>query len=122
MPEANNLRSCPNCGESIQKSAILCRFCDSGLSFVHFHSCQFCAEMIRMEAIFCRYCRKDLANGAGLSQSLGQAWGAFLPPRTGGLSDVPAPRPQGERLFNLSEDDIDRIFLDMLPKRKKDDS
>jgi ribosomal protein L32 len=120
MSEANNLHSCPTCGESIQKSAILCRFCNAGLSLAHFNACQFCGEMVRKEATFCRYCRQDLANGVSSTQLLGQAWGAFQPPKTGCLSDVPAPRSHGGHLFNLSEDDIDRIFSDMQPKRRKD--
>ncbi|MBU6454353.1 MAG: zinc ribbon domain-containing protein [Cyanobacteria bacterium REEB67] len=53
-------RRCPNCAEVIQEQAILCRFCQSGLSSQHFYPCPSCAEMVRNEASICRSCHNDL--------------------------------------------------------------
>lgn len=55
-------RNCPNCGEKISLEAIVCRFCDSGLSEEHFRECPYCCEMIRKDATRCRYCRSDVAS------------------------------------------------------------
>jgi len=53
-------KSCPNCGEKIRALAIMCRFCQRGLSLKHFKRCPFCAEFIRIAATKCRYCLCDL--------------------------------------------------------------
>ncbi len=58
-PEPDLVR-CPNCAEWIKWNAILCRFCNSGLSPVYFYPCPFCAEMVRKEAEQCKYCRSNL--------------------------------------------------------------
>ncbi len=52
--------SCPSCAESIQPHAILCRFCQQGISPNHFRACRHCAEMVRKEAIICRYCGANM--------------------------------------------------------------
>ncbi len=57
QPESNR---CPNCAEIIETDAILCRFCQHGLSSVYFRACPGCAEMVRKEATRCRYCQSEL--------------------------------------------------------------
>jgi hypothetical protein len=53
-------KTCPHCGESLKPEAILCRFCQRGISRVHFKPCTACGEMIRLEAILCRFCKTGL--------------------------------------------------------------
>jgi len=76
---ANDLVKCPNCAESIKGDAIVCRFCQRGLSPKHFKKCPFCAEMVRHAAQKCRYCQSSLSE----------------PPqgRPGAGSRVPRPSP-----------------------------
>ncbi len=52
--------NCPNCGEAVRTDAILCRFCDTGLSREHFKECNSCAEMIRVNATICRFCKTNV--------------------------------------------------------------
>jgi hypothetical protein len=49
--------ACPNCAEPLRPGAIVCRFCDAGISRKHFRPCPLCAEMIRKDASFCKICR-----------------------------------------------------------------
>ncbi|MFA7338738.1 MAG: hypothetical protein WC028_18275 [Candidatus Obscuribacterales bacterium] len=51
---------CPNCAEVIQKDAIMCRFCNSGLSPDFFYPCPACAEMVRNQATRCKTCNESL--------------------------------------------------------------
>jgi type IV pilus assembly protein PilB len=57
MSDHDDTKACPNCGEAIKVDAILCRFCQRGLSSKCFRPCTHCAEMIRTQASLCRYCK-----------------------------------------------------------------
>ena len=50
-------KDCPHCAESVHIEAIVCRFCDRGISESLFNYCPSCSEMIWRAAILCRYCR-----------------------------------------------------------------
>jgi elongation factor Ts len=60
VSDSGEKRRCPNCAEFIQVSAIICRFCQSGLSLEHFRTCPFCAEMINRESKLCFYCKSNV--------------------------------------------------------------
>lgn len=76
-PEADEF-SCPNCGEVIKKKAILCRFCQLGLSTEHFRRCNDCAEMVRIESKICRFCKAVLEQRpAPAAKSLAEARAAM---------------------------------------------
>jgi predicted regulator of Ras-like GTPase activity (Roadblock/LC7/MglB family) len=64
MPHPDEYINCPNCAELINPDAILCRFCQRGLSDKQFRPCPQCGEMIRNEALFCRFCRRELTEAA----------------------------------------------------------
>ncbi len=51
---------CPNCAEVIKKDAIMCRFCNRGLSLDYFYHCPACAEMVRNQATQCKTCNAKL--------------------------------------------------------------
>lgn len=51
-----DLIECPCCAELILREAILCRFCQNGISLAHFRECWSCGEMIRDCASYCRCC------------------------------------------------------------------
>lgn len=59
--------ACPNCAELIQSHAVVCRFCQRGLSDVHFKKCPYCAEMVRRFAKRCRFCQSSFADPPGAS-------------------------------------------------------
>jgi small subunit ribosomal protein S1 len=59
---SEELINCPNCDEPIQSTAIMCRFCQSGLSKQHFRECPLCCEMVRVDALVCRYCSSEISN------------------------------------------------------------
>ncbi len=54
------MKECPHCAELVQPDAILCRFCDRGISKDSFKNCPHCTEMIWTGATFCRYCRSTV--------------------------------------------------------------
>jgi DNA-directed RNA polymerase specialized sigma24 family protein len=60
MYESRDLINCPNCDELIQPKAILCQYCQCGLSREHFRNCPSCSEMVRIEALLCRYCHSQI--------------------------------------------------------------
>lgn len=64
-PSESGLASCPNCAEAIRANAIICRFCQSGLSLAHFRKCPKCAEMVRRKASRCRFCQSNIADLQG---------------------------------------------------------
>ncbi len=64
---SDELITCPNCAESIQANAVVCRFCQRGLSDVHFKKCPYCAEMVRRFAKRCRFCQSTFADPPGAS-------------------------------------------------------
>ena len=57
---------CPHCNELIRQAAILCRFCQRGLSAKHFKNCPRCHEMIRPFARKCRFCGTNLEVSSSL--------------------------------------------------------
>src|SRR5271168_4320545 len=60
MSKIDKMIDCPNCAESIKADAILCRFCQSGLSTDHFSECPYCSEMVRKDVALCRYCKTSI--------------------------------------------------------------
>ncbi len=60
-----NIKSCPNCAQTLQAGAAYCRFCRRGLSKLDFKQCLYCAEMVRKAARLCRFCRCDLSGPSG---------------------------------------------------------
>lgn len=56
-------RDCPDCKETIKAAAVICHYCQSGMTPPapnHGGVCPFCAEAIQEEAIKCRHCKSDL--------------------------------------------------------------
>lgn len=60
---------CPNCAELISPNAIMCRFCQFGISTTHFRECLSCAEMIRIDASVCRFCHSPTTPTQGTPKS-----------------------------------------------------
>jgi hypothetical protein len=57
-----DLIRCPTCSESVKPAAILCRFCQRGLSERHFKKCRNCGEMVRLAARKCRFCSAAISD------------------------------------------------------------
>ncbi len=57
---SESAKECPHCAEFVLADAILCRFCDRGISRESFKNCPHCDEMIWTKATYCRYCRSTL--------------------------------------------------------------
>lgn len=68
---------CPNCGEVIKKEAILCRFCQLGLSSEHFKRCEDCGEMVRIESRVCRFCKATFEQRPTIARSISEARAAM---------------------------------------------
>lgn len=62
MSPPDDMMNCPNCGELIKSKAIICRFCQRGLSREHFRECHSCSELVRNDATICRYCHSEFSN------------------------------------------------------------
>ncbi|CAN5734465.1 hypothetical protein BH10CYA1_BH10CYA1_34090 [soil metagenome] len=58
---SESLKECPHCAELVINDAIVCRFCDRGISKDSFKNCPHCAEMIWTGATYCRYCKSTLS-------------------------------------------------------------
>ncbi len=96
-------KSCPHCAEIVADEAILCRFCDRGISKEHYKNCPFCAEMIWTDAVFCRYCKSTL-NGKS-------AWPQLSRKKLFTLDEAAT-------LFKLDDAAIDKIFEKIGVKKK----
>lgn len=91
-----DLVCCPNCDEQIKAKAIVCRFCQTGVSPEHFRSCPFCFEMVRRQAKLCRFCRSELDEAVNQDSPHGSKEGK--------------PKP----LFQISDQDLDLMFSENL--------
>ena len=58
LDEGNKI--CPNCGETIKKAAVKCKFCGSDVEEHKMQECPYCKELIRADATKCKFCRGDL--------------------------------------------------------------
>lgn len=64
MTDESTERECPFCKESIKAVAVICHYCQSGISPAdpgHGGVCPYCAENIKEGALKCRHCKSLLA-------------------------------------------------------------
>ncbi len=64
MADDSTERECPFCKESIKAVAVICHYCQSGITPAtpdHGGVCPFCAETIKDGALKCRHCKSLLA-------------------------------------------------------------
>lgn len=54
-------KRCPECRRSVPVNAILCRYCEHGLSVAHFLRCTSCKRKVRRTARSCRFCLRGLS-------------------------------------------------------------
>jgi predicted amidophosphoribosyltransferase len=63
MADESTERECPFCKESIKAVAVICHYCQSGITPAdpgHGGTCPFCAEPIKEGALKCRHCKSFL--------------------------------------------------------------
>lgn len=64
MTDESTERECPFCKESIKAVAVICHYCQSGITPAdpgHGGVCPFCGENIKEGALKCRHCKSLLA-------------------------------------------------------------
>src|SRR5690606_7020651 len=60
MVDVSTERECPFCKESIKAAAVICHYCQSGITPAgpnHGGICPYCAESVKEDAIKCRHCK-----------------------------------------------------------------
>lgn len=99
------LKACPHCAELVLPDAIICRFCDRGISENRFKNCPHCAEMIWTNASYCRYCRSTV--GAAVE------WQPAVSDRKALFEQIKAGTG-----IALDDEAIDKIFEKMMRRAK----
>jgi hypothetical protein len=100
---SEQFKTCPHCAELVVAEAILCRFCDRGISTDHFKNCLYCDEMIWSAAVFCRYCKSTLREKTDCFRPNRKQLSALVKAGTG---------------IQLDDDMIEKIFENMMKREK----
>ena len=72
LDEGNKI--CPNCGETIKKAAVKCKFCGSDVEEHKMQECPYCKELIRADATKCKFCRGDLLEFKSQQKAKNNNW------------------------------------------------